>query len=159
MMPAELKDEKFDVVISKDSLEHYTDPENFMLDIKKYLKPGGKIVIRFGPLWKSPGGGHINYITRFPWAHLLFPESVIMRERKKCRPGESATTFEEYGLNKITFKRFMKIIKKCGFQMDYLKINVVARKSKRKLMLVCNVLRKIPFAGEFFIQNVYCIIH
>jgi len=158
MLPADLKGEKFDFVISKDSFEHYADPENFMLDMKKYLKQGSKIVLRFGPLWKSPTGGHISYMTKFPWAHLLFPESIIMDERKRCRPNENAMTFEQYGLNKMTFKRYLNILKINGYEIEYLKINVPARKSKRRLLVLFNVFRKIPFADEFFTQNVYSIM-
>jgi len=43
-------------------------------------------------------------MTPLPWAHLLFPESVIMNERKRFRPDENANKFEEVkgGLNKMT---------------------------------------------------------
>jgi SAM-dependent methyltransferase len=103
----DILDEKFDVVISKDSFEHYANPEKFFTSMKDYLKPGGTMVIGFGPLWKAPYGGHITFMTKVPWAHLLFPESVIMQERRRFR-NDGAGSFKEVsgGLNKMTLKRY-----------------------------------------------------
>jgi len=52
------------------------------------LAHGWRIAIGFGPLWKSPYGGHIGYMTRLPWAHLLFSERAIMRERRRFFPND-----------------------------------------------------------------------
>jgi len=153
-------DEKFDIVISKDSFMHYADPENFVTNIKQYLNQDSIIVIVFGPLWKAPYGGQIAYMTKVPWAHLLFPESVIMRERKRFRPNEDATSFEQVkgSLNKMTFRRYMNIIKENGLEVEYFKTNLTRRNSRAKFTTLFNFLRKIPFCQEFFTQNVYSII-
>ncbi|NLD94132.1 MAG: class I SAM-dependent methyltransferase [Fibrobacter sp.] len=41
----ELKDATYDLVISRDSLHHWVDPEKVFLEIKRVLKPDGKIFI------------------------------------------------------------------------------------------------------------------
>jgi SAM-dependent methyltransferase len=82
---AELGSQTFDVVLSKDSFEHYADPESFALTMARFLRPRGLLAIGFGPLWRSPSGGHMEYMTPPPWAHLLFPEDVIMEERTRFR--------------------------------------------------------------------------
>lgn len=148
--------EQFDIVISKDCFEHYANPERFITIMKQYLKKDGIMVIGFSPLWKAPYGGHITYMTKVPWAHLLFPESVIMRERKRFRPDEDAHLFEDVrgGLNKMTLKRYLDIIKKSGLEIIYLKTNVQNTKS----MFLFNILNRIPFCGELFTQNVYSIM-
>jgi len=152
----ERTDDKFDIVISKDSFEHYADPEAFMTTMKQYLEPDGIMLIGFGPLWKSPYGGHIGFMTTFPWTHLLFPESVILRERRRFRPNEKANKFERIrgGLNKMTFKRYSNIVRTSGLEVEYLKTNV----SDRRAILIFNVLRRVPFCQEFFTQNVYSIL-
>jgi len=58
--------------------------------MKQYLKQDGLLVIGFSPLWKAPYGGHIRFMTKLPWAHLIFPEEVIMAERRRFRPDEEA---------------------------------------------------------------------
>jgi len=148
--------EQFDIVISKDCFEHYANPEDFITTMKQYLKKDGIMVIGFSPLWKAPYGGHIEYMTKVPWAHLLFPESVILGARRRFRPDEEAQSFEEIrgGLNKMTLKRYLDIIKKSGLKVEYLKTNV----QNTKLMFLFNILRKIPFCDELFTQNVYSIM-
>lgn len=157
----ELKDEKFDIIISKDSFEHYDDPENFLLNIKQYLNPSGKILVGFGPLWKAPYGGHISYMTRLPWAHLLFPESVIMSERKRFWPNENASSFAQVrgGLNKMTYKRYVNIIKESGLIIESLKTNVATKKSSKNSLALFKILRKVPFCQEYFTQNIYSVLH
>jgi hypothetical protein len=100
-------------------------------------------------------GGHIWYMTIFPWAHLLFPESVIMRERRRFRPDENAQTFEQTrgGLNKMTLERFKKIVKESGLAFEYFKKNV----SRRKLGPIFRLMRRIPFCEEYFTIDVCSI--
>jgi SAM-dependent methyltransferase len=103
----ELGDERFDLVFSKDSFEHFSDPERVVEAMVGAVRPGGQLVIGFGPLWKGPTGGHIDFVTKLPWAHLLFPEPVIMAERRRFRPDEGARRFEEIkgGLTRMTLDR------------------------------------------------------
>ena len=153
-------EEKFDVILSKDSFEHISEPEKFIASLANRLAPGGLIVIGFGPLGKSPHGGHIKYMTRLPWAHLLVPEWVIMEERRRFRPQEEARTFGQIrgGLNKMTLKRCLTIMSRQQFECLYLKTNVY-RENRAKWLLgkTCNVLRRIPFCRELFTINLYGI--
>jgi SAM-dependent methyltransferase len=130
----ELGSETFDVVLSKDSFEHFVDPETFVSRLAKYVKPGGVLAIGFGPLWKSPMGGHIDYMTPVPWAHLLFPEEVIMEERRRFRP-DGAGTFEEVpgGLNGMTLRRFQRIMASTGRQPGAPRARVLHDERLRRL--------------------------
>ena len=154
----DLGNEKFDIVLSKDSFEHYKDPENFILYMKQLIKKDGNIVIGFGPLWKSPYGGHIDFMTKFPWAQLIFPEKVIMAERRRFRPNENAESFDQIlgGLNKMTLKKYLDIVKKSDLEIEYFKTNVTPN---RRLTVMLNFLRKIPFCKEYFTFNLYSILH
>ncbi len=49
----------FDLVFSKDSFEHFAEPERIVAAMIDALAPGGQLVIGFGLLWKGPTGGHI----------------------------------------------------------------------------------------------------
>ena len=153
---SDLKSEKFDIIISKDSFEHYADPENLIITLKQHLNEGGIVAIGFGPLWKAPYGGHIGYMTKIPWAHLLFAEPVIMRERKRFRPDEDAESFEQVrgGLNKMTLKRCVNAIAQSGLKIEYFETNV----SRKKLVRLFKVLSRIPLCGDLFTQNLYTIV-
>lgn len=151
----ELGSETFDVIFSKDSFEHYADPERFVHVITRFLAPGGSLVIGFGPLWKAPTGGHIDYMTRLPWAHLVFPEQVIMQERRRFRPDEDAERFEDIvgGLNKITLRRFRSMMASSGLDCTYFATNV----SDNPVVRVMSALGRIPPLRELLTINVYSI--
>jgi SAM-dependent methyltransferase len=151
----ELGDERFDVVLSKDSFEHYDDPESFISIITSFIAPGGISAVGFGPPWKAPTGGHISYMTKLPWAHLLFSERVIMAERRRFRPEENATRFEEIrgGLNKMTLKRFRRIMDASGLECRYFATNV----SNNPIVRVMKIVSHVPPLREYFTANIYSI--
>jgi SAM-dependent methyltransferase len=152
----ELGAQDFDVVLSKDSFEHYAEPERSLAAMAGFVKPGGVVAIGFSPLWRSPWGGHIDYMTRLPWAHLLFPEPVIMAERRRFRPEEHAARFEDVsgGLNKMTLARFLRIVGASGMQVSYLATNVSSNPAVRILKAVS----RIPALRELMTISVYTVL-
>ncbi len=151
----ELGGRQFDLVLSKDSFEHYANPEAFVSHIIEHIAPGGELAIGFGPLWKSPFGGHIDFMTPLPWAHLLFPEDVIMAERRRFRPEEDARRFEEIkgGLNKMTLRRFRQVMEATGFERRYFATNV----SDNPGVKAMRVGSRLPGLREYLTANVYSI--
>jgi SAM-dependent methyltransferase len=151
----ELNGERFDLVVSKDSFEHYPHPESFVFSMIERVRPGGLLAVGFGPLWRSPTGGHIEYMTALPWAHLLFPEPVVMRERRRYRPQETAHTYEEIrgGLNRMTLRRFDAIMASTGLERLYYARNVSDHPMVRAMRLAA-ALRPLR---ELFTTNVYAL--
>jgi SAM-dependent methyltransferase len=100
---------KADIVISLDSFEHFADPGAMLAAMYDLLKPGGSLLISFGPTWYHPFGGHLFSV--FPWAHLLFSEEALVRWRAHIR-SDGATRFAEVegGLNQITIGRFENLV-------------------------------------------------
>jgi SAM-dependent methyltransferase len=151
----DLGDEKFDIVISKDSFEHYEDPSGFLKTANGWLKEDGRIYLGFSPLWKSPFGGHMDYMTSFPWAHLIFPEKIMLEERRRLT-GENITRYADVsgGLNQMTLKKFRAILAEGGYTPIFLQTNV----SDSKAVKIFNLLKLIPFCEEYFTVNVYTIL-
>jgi len=106
--------EPADLIISKDSFEHYPDPPATLRDMARLLKPGGRLLIAFGPPWLHPHGGHLFSI--FPWAHLLFSERALLRWRSDFKADGAARFAEvEGGLNQMTLARFEQLIAQSPF--------------------------------------------
>ena len=110
-------DEKVDVVISLDAFEHFADPSAMLKVMRGLLKDDGYVLACFGPTWFHPLGGHGFSI--FPWSHLVFSEAVLMRWYREDT-GRPAYHFEEVsgGLNKLTLRRFKKIVAQSDFQFE-----------------------------------------
>ena len=75
----------FDIIICHDVLEHIGDKRTFLLNLRRYVKPGGVVFMSF-PAWQMPFGGHQQtlrnrWTSRLPFIHLLpnFLYSAIMR--------------------------------------------------------------------------------
>ena len=155
-LPEEIIGQQFDIVVSKDSFQHYADPVRVLSQMAQLTAPGGLIVIGFGPLWKSPYGGAIDFITKLPWAHLLFSEEVIMQERMRYRPEEKAQAYADIrgGFSKMTLGRFRQIVADSN-------VNVLSFRANASSGAVGNasrLLAGIPGWREFFTLNVYAVL-
>ena len=114
---------KFDVVISVNSFEHFSDPAGVLMQMHGYAKPGGMVLIYFSPPWKHPYGPHLGFITRIPWPHAWFSESTLMAVRSEYVK-DGATRFEdvEGGLNRMTIAKFEALVAESPFQMERLEL-------------------------------------
>ena len=99
--------EPVDLIISLDSFEHFGDPAGVLEHMRSLLRPGGKVLAAFGPTWYHPLGGHIYSV--FPFSHLLFSERALVRWRA-LHKSDGATTIAESGLNKMTIRRFIRLV-------------------------------------------------
>jgi len=108
-------DERADVILSVDAFEHFDDPAGVLRVMRGLLKEGGSVVAAFGPTWYHPLGGHLFSV--FPWAHLVFTEGALMRWRADFK-SDGATRFGEVegGLNRMTVRRFERLVREGGFR-------------------------------------------
>src|SRR6266446_6644957 len=68
----------FDVVVSQNSMEHFSDPLSILEEMKSALKSKGSILITFAPPWFAPYGSHMHFFTKVPWVNILFSEKTVM---------------------------------------------------------------------------------
>ncbi len=136
----------YDVVISQNSFEHFSEPEKVFREMKSLLKSSGKLLITFGPPWLAPYGSHMQYFCKVPWVNVLFSESAVMKARSHFR-SDGAKKYQdvESGLNKMTVSRFEKIISSNEMLKEYCKYSCVKN---------INILARIPLIREFFINHI-----
>lgn len=106
--------ERADVVISVDSFEHYDDPSGVLRTMRGLIHDDGCVLVSFGCPWFHPYGGHLFSV--FPWAHLVFTESALIRWRSDFKT-DGATRFNEVagGLNQMTVRRFRNLLAASDF--------------------------------------------
>lgn len=139
-------DGTYDVILSQNSFEHIQYPERMVDNLAARLKPNGLLAIGFGPLWNSPWGGHmVKHMTWVPWAHLIFPERVIIAEQNRFYPpelhGRMGKSYKEYGLNQMGFRRFRDKMASTGLRPKYFAVNV---HRSRWRSLLFGALRRLP---------------
>ncbi len=110
-------DVQADFIITIDSFEHFDDPPDILRQMRRLLKPDGRVLIAFGCPWYHPFGGH--QFSVFPWAHLVFTEQSLIRWRADFK-ADGATRFCEVegGLNQMTIRRMKRIINDSPFVIE-----------------------------------------
>jgi SAM-dependent methyltransferase len=106
---ARTSDEPVDFIVSLDAFEHFQDPEAILRVMAGVLRPGGEVLVSFGPIWFHPLGGH--FYSVFPWAHLIFAESALVRWRSLYKT-DGLRSIAETGLNRMTIRRFCRIVER-----------------------------------------------
>lgn len=141
---------KFDIVISQNSMEHFNDPLKIINEMKSLLQEEGLIFITFGPPWFAPYGSHMHFFTKLPWINIIFDEKTVMHVRSNFRH-DGATRYEEVGggLNKMTVGKFEQFILNSDMRIEYKKYDCVKS---------INFLGKIPIIKELFINHVSCCL-
>jgi SAM-dependent methyltransferase len=141
---------KFDVVISQNSFEHFPDPSRVLREMASLLDSSGVLLITFGPPWYAPYGSHMHFFCKVPWINVLFTENAVMKARSHFR-SDGAKRYEEVesGLNRMTIAKFESIVSSCDLRVEYRKYECVKR---------INWLSNVPFLREFFINHVTVVL-
>jgi SAM-dependent methyltransferase len=148
-----LPDNTFDIIVSKDAFEHVLDLRGLLGNIRRCLKPGGRLYTGFGPLYNSPNGYHQMPHFGLPWGHLFIPRSWVLawgnRGQKKKR-----SLYELYTLNELSFADYENIFMKSGLDMVLFRVN----QSGHIISKIMTLLRRIPFLREYCTHNICCIM-
>jgi len=152
---------KFDVVVSFDALEHIDDPGGFLKTMSRFLAPGGKAVLSFGPLFHSPFGDHMYefFKVQLPWRGALFSENAMMRVRREFyRPTDPATRYQEIagGLNLMRYSEFLRYAREAGWEFEFLQTNAfLKRRALRRFSIsACS----LPVVQDYLVHNVYAVM-
>ena len=137
----DLKTDRFDVIISQDSMEHFDNPESILDLWRRVLCPGGRVYVTFGPPWYAPYGAHMHFFTKVPWVHLLFPEHTVMRVRSHYR-NDGALRYEQVpgGLGRLSVAKFEALIRRSGFRVEWIRRDTIKGIPGARLPIVRELL-------------------
>ncbi|WP_324749106.1 class I SAM-dependent methyltransferase [Sphingomonas sp. LY54] len=72
-----LPDASIDLVLSSSVLEHLSNLDRSLAEVRRVLKPGGLFLNRWHP-YQTRFGSHLNSIIGIPFAHRIFSEKALM---------------------------------------------------------------------------------
>ena len=157
---------KFDLIFTKDVIEHIHDQARFMKRMVDFLGENGRFFLAFPP-WYNPFGGHqqmckSKFLSKLPYFHLL-PGPIYKWILKAF--GESdlkISNLMEIKETGISIERFEKIIHRNEYQIDrktYYFINPNYEvKFKLKPRKQAKLIGMIPFIRNFFTTANYYIL-
>jgi SAM-dependent methyltransferase len=159
-------EEKFDLIVMRDVIEHIPQQEKFMGFVKDFLKEDGKFFLGFPP-WQNPFGGHQQicknrFLSKLPYFH-LFSVSIYKTILKVF--GESDATINgllEIKQTGISIERFERIVKKENYTINkrlfyFINPNYQTKfglKPRKQVKLIAS----IPWFRNFFTTAMYYVI-
>lgn len=159
-------DEKFDLIILRDVIEHIHDQNRFMAFFKELIKPNGKVFFGFPP-WCMPFGGHQQickkkWTSKVPFYHLLpmsLYKAILRGAGESDRIVDSLVEIKETG---ISTDRFERIVRKNGYQIDRKTRYFINPNYEIKFGLKPRKLNPViglfPFVRDFFTTCYYGVI-
>ena len=158
------EDNTFDTVIMNDSMEHVSNPKEVLNEIHRVLKKGGKLYVNFCPYF-HPYGAHLSDVIGIPWVHMFFTEKTLiagykdliedkpdkeMRIKFRFSTNEKGEETNSY-INKMTIKKFRKILKESNF-------TITEHYKEVPLRNFFTPLAKLPLIKECFVKMVVVIL-
>lgn len=171
-------DDKFDAIVSFDTLEHVQDIRQTLHECYRVLKKGGKLLLVF-PGYYHPTEHHLSLVTKLPFIHYIFsgrtlvkayyeiieergnPADWYKRPSSRLEPWEKSNT-----INGTTVGSFLNLLKRdrwkivlesrkpiCGVGRN------VSRKTGLKTLSRCFYgLLYVPFLKEIFLHRITFIL-
>jgi SAM-dependent methyltransferase len=140
----------FDVVVSQNAMEHFPQPAQALASMRALLRPGGQLLLTFGPPWFAPWGAHMQFFCRIPWVNLLFREGAVMTVRARYR-SDGARRYEEIesGLNRMTLRKLSALIAHSGMRSEAVRYRGVKGQ---------DWIAGVPLLRELLINQVTCLL-
>lgn len=144
---------RYDYVVSKDTFEHVDELQSVVNTIAVLLKPGGKLIVGFSPLYYSPFGDHGRLgLPRGTWLHAFLPERWLL-SWASAKKGHRIEKISDLGLNKQTPAEFRSLFSASHWRVIILQYN----RGSRRLMPLMSALRKIPPLEKYFTVSIYAV--
>jgi SAM-dependent methyltransferase len=144
----------FDVILSKNTMEHVSPLGPTIAELASRLRPGGRLALGFSPLWYSPWGDHGELGTRIPWAHVVAGERAVLarfNERNQSLCG----SLPEAGYNMATPAAYAAALAATGMIAERFTVNAHEGGAKGVLMDTMRLLRNIPGLEPFMTVGMY----
>lgn len=148
----------FDVVISVATFEHITNLPKAFSEIKRILKPFGKLYVSLGPIWTSIRGHHYRLADRKwaelipPWGHLWLNQNEMFNYLQPLVGEEEArkacsSIYECKRLNRLTRRDYYNIILNSGmwvrFVQEWISLSRFSRFGDRESEYSIEIYKKL----------------
>jgi SAM-dependent methyltransferase len=173
------RDEKFDLVVMNDVMEHVVSPAATLSETWRVLRPGGYLAVVFPPYYDVSAGSHLHgYATRVPGLNLLFPTRTLKAAATRLFAGEGVDyrrylrdlpSDKLWNQNGLTVRRFKQLVRGSGFevavwrQLGHLDHRISRRRgvkalATRPVYLAAELPAQIPILEEVLCLRICAVL-
>ena len=146
-------DDRFDLAVSKDTLEHVADVDGLLGDLRNRLHHNGELWVGFSPLYFSPWGDHGRAGLRVPWAHALLPRGLVYRAAARISD-HPVRDLSDLGLNGLTPAAFRISVA----QAAMIVVSISYNRGDNPLLKVMSAARILPALERYMTVSVYAVL-
>lgn len=126
-------DASFDVIYSLATFEHLPDFAAALSEFERVLRPGGRVIAKWSPIWNAFNGHHYGSTLSdpahrdidLPWAHLIFEreslaEYLCRGEGFSSQEADDAVSriYESDWLNRLAVDQYEQAIERSGLRVE-----------------------------------------
>ena len=167
------KNNRFDIIIMEDVLEHVKDPERVLQECFRVLKQDGKLIVKF-PSFKGMLSHHLDRAINLPALHYILPMKIwaqglnylllVPKYKLSYEPFDEVISTPycksiTHNLNGLDLKHFKDIITKTGFkdnhQVELVPFNF--KRSYQSIKPLYDILWKCKIGQEFLSSFIFFI--
>ncbi len=144
----------YDLVLLRDVIEHLDDTEQALANIKKIIRPGGRLFVTFPP-YNSPFGGHqqtlMNFWGKLPYIHLL-PKPIFYKMIASGRKNDIGEVKRLHNI-RMSAKKFMDAAGETGYtieRQDYYLLRPVFKMKFGLPSIKITPISGLPLVKNFF---------
>ena len=154
---------QFDLVTLHDVFEHLDHKPAVIARLKKYLKPGGKLLIRFPPYYSAYGGHqqHLRtWFARLPYFHLAPFSGSLIIPRLDGEAPHIVAEVQKLGRLKMGMKKFERIAAEGGMRVERRRAYIISPNHIRFGLrpVPAGPLAWIPLIGELACTGVIYLL-
>jgi SAM-dependent methyltransferase len=157
------QDRAFDVVVLHDVFEHLEQKENVIAQLKRWMLPGGVLLITFPPYYSAYGAHQqhcVAWFARLPFFHLM-PLSIshVLPRLKHEHPAVVAET-QKLARLKMGMRKFEQISHRCGLRILRKRAYIISPNHIRFGLRPLNagILAEIPGLNELLCNGVVYLL-
>jgi SAM-dependent methyltransferase len=155
-------DASFDTVVADNFIEHATDLQGVLSEIRRVLRPGGELFVPTFSSIYSKYGLHLKHGLKVPWANVVFSERAIIAALGRLAkddprlnewyPGLPRTPtrvrhLRKHGdLNDITYREFRSLVARLGLVLVWFRPSGVS---------VGRLVRRLAWARDSLLMDVF----
>ncbi len=127
------RSEVFDLALSISTLEHLSDIDAVLAEIARVLKPGGRALLTFEPVWSCSYGHHLHHFGDCakvipPWAHLTRTPEEMRREVSGAWPADAPLSLDQAiewiytgtDINRLTIREVRERLDRCPLTVEWI---------------------------------------